>query len=458
MLLAACGKDPAPATPAENAWPLDGFLQYLPDNLSLTLRLPSADAPPAGIAKLLEALGRAGLFQAPGLDSARSQGLAVTTAGAWVHYLPAKDKAQLNRALQAGAHKVAHREESDWTILSLGGKGAGRVQGEPLPPGHAALRVRFHPLLDLVFPPGDTLEAGLTLGGAGFDLSGRLRPGEGSPTAARVAGAAACQGGWIDLIPASLAVRAETTLPAPALAAMLTRTFGAYCGIPLDKDRVLVERFLRELLTGLDQTAGIAIGIEFKEGQTSFVAIGRIGEGPPSPLLAGVRSHARSSFGPLVLDARREAPKGIIGHYAWLTEPKPVLKGLPESLWGLVGDLTGGEDGGLPTAYVAPSRWFVFGAGRRADRLVASVYKRLRGGAQSSAGSRALRAARERGKGDYVLGLVLSGSGFDGLAANDRKQIARLLHAGENAQMPDTIALSLFRDGEEIRLEGRALY
>ena len=228
--------------------------------------------------------------------------------------------------------------------------------------------------------------------------------------------------------------------------------------LPSEKDRVLVERFLRELLTGLDASAGMAIGVEFRDGQTSFVALGRIGEGAPSPLLAGVRSHGRSSFGPLVLDVRREAPKGILGHFAWVTNPNPQLDDLPETLWSLVGDLCGGEEGGLLTAYVEYQGWYLLGAGRRADRLVATVHKRLRGAAQRSSGSRALRAVRGRGKGDYVLGIVLAGSGFDGLVDNDRKELARLLHAGPSAEGSGTIALSFFRDGEEIRIEGRMLY
>ena len=41
-LLAACGEDPAPAGPGSDAaWPVDGFLAYLPEDVTITLRLPT---------------------------------------------------------------------------------------------------------------------------------------------------------------------------------------------------------------------------------------------------------------------------------------------------------------------------------------------------------------------------------------------------------------------------------
>ena len=197
LLAASCGGgsgSPTTTTEPTNeeaAWPSDGFLEHLPDELSITARLPplaTREAKPKAVAAMLEALGRPeALWAIEGVDPERGAGLAVTTGGGQVHYLPARDKAAINANLGELVKTMAYREEADWVILSRGGAGAGKNVGAPLPPGDAALRARFHPLLDIALASGDSLELGATLGAGGVDFSGAVRTGETSATRRRLA-------------------------------------------------------------------------------------------------------------------------------------------------------------------------------------------------------------------------------------------------------------------------------
>ena len=466
LLAASCGgaSDPKNEAPGgrDADWPQDGFLRFLPADLSVTVRAPSMttrDANPGAVTALLRALGRPrSIWSGKGIDPSRSAGLAITTAGARVHYLPALDKAAINRDLGDRVKTMAYREEQDWVILSQGGTGAGSAQGDPLPPGDAALRVRHHRLLDIAFGSGDTLELGLTLGGGGIDFSGRLRPAESSATSLRLATATPLADEILDLLPPVLAVRVETTLPASELAAPLTRRLAKHCGIAAEKDRVLIERFLRELLTGMDSSRGWGLGLDFKDGALSAIILGHKASGPPSPLLAGVRQRRRSSVGPLVLDFRNGAPRNSLGFWAWVVEARPAIEGLPETAWGAVARLSNEQDG-LRVAFTRVGNFVACAVGPRADLMLKSTRRRLAGAASRSPAVRALRAARGRVQdAPYVLGVALRGAGFSGLAESDRKAIAALVGAGGEAQVPGLAAFAGFlRDGG-LWIEGRLLY
>ncbi|MHC4958105.1 MAG: hypothetical protein ACYTGN_06990 [Planctomycetota bacterium] len=459
--LCACGSDPAPAAPpsdSNEAWPIDGFLRHLPQEWSLVARLPVHDAKAPAIDALTRALDRPELCAAlPGLDPDRAPGAVATPKGGWIRYYPARDKAKLNAALSDQLRQAAHREEQDWVMLSYGGATAGSAEGEPLPPGDAALRLRYHPAVDAAFQPGDALEAAVTLGPGGFEFSGRLRPTERSATRRRVTAAGVLDGDLVDLLPKSLALRVETTLPAAELASFLTRRIASHGGVAADEDRVKIERFLREVLTGADAPSGFAFGIEVHESGTSVVATGRVAGGLDSPLLLGTRERTRTTIGPLVLDLRRETPEGVLGFTAWLIDAKPRLDGVPEAAWRMVGDLAS-EDAGVPIAFAREDDWFVLAAGRRADRLTQLVRKSLRSGSSRSAASRALRAARERGQGDYVLGIAINALGLRSLPINDKGALRAMLGAGPAATGIRVLGIAGFRDGEELRIEGRGLY
>ena len=102
LLLAACHEPaPPPAPPAqtgEQAWTLDGFLRYLPEEQFVTVRLPPASATgsPAVVA-LLETLDRKLMGATAGLADDVGAGLVLTPGGAWAHFHPASDKGLLNR-------------------------------------------------------------------------------------------------------------------------------------------------------------------------------------------------------------------------------------------------------------------------------------------------------------------------------------------------------------------------
>ena len=466
LLLAVACADDEPSRPAAPVpVPADGFLHLLPHGVFLSMRLPPAarvEEEPEVFRLLLRAFGREvspnaaffGAEEPEGIDRMQGPGLALAAGGAWVHYLPAKDKSALNRAVRERARELAVREESHWVILSKGGKGAGTFQEAPLPAGDLALRVRHHPLLALVAQPGDTLELGIAVGGGGFNFRGRLRTRPESATRACLAEAHAGEGGLLDYIPSSLALRIETTLPVTPLAGFVTRRLAVHCGLNY-ADRVLAERFLRETLTGIDPETGIALGLEFREGTASFVALARLGPGPASPILKKLRREGRSSFGALILD-QREAPAGLVGWVAWLANAEPQLEGLPQSLWGWVGELAD-EERGMLFAHARWGKWLIVGGGPRADILVRAVRTKVATGTNRSKGSFALFHLREKGR-EYVFGAVFAGSGLDGLPPDDRAALAAVLGARPEARAARAIAVAGFRDGDDLSLEGRALY
>ena len=113
-LAGACAEPPQPersdSDQIREARPLDGFLNYLPPEVSLTVRLPSFDEVEArretygGLLRHLGLEGRDphvlmhGAEQPEGLDRARSPGWVRSTRGVETLYLPAVDKGLLNRA------------------------------------------------------------------------------------------------------------------------------------------------------------------------------------------------------------------------------------------------------------------------------------------------------------------------------------------------------------------------
>jgi hypothetical protein len=434
----------------------------LPPDASVVARLPSvrtAQEDPAATAAFLRMLGRGGLHGPSGdagLDPAAAPGLAGTPSGGWVHYLPAADRAALHRALGARAPDVVIREEGPYVIVSGGGAAAARGEDPPLLPGALSLRVRHHPLLAALAQPGDVLEIALAFAAGGFDLHGRLLPAPEGPTAEALRGARVLRGGLLDFIPGSLGLRVETSLAPALLAPWLARRVAVHASIREEADRVLLERLLREALTGADPEGGLAFGIEAREGGISFVALGRTAAGPPSPVLARIRRQSRTSFGPLVLDARDA--EGITGLQAWIAEGQPALEGLPEAAWPLAASLCGGEEGGLPIAFLDPEGWWVLGAGPRADVLARDVARRLREGSRRSTGAALLDAARERGGGDYVLGAVAAHEGLRDLPAADRAALGAAFGALPDAKPPQVVALAGFRQDGALALEGRAAY
>lgn len=471
LLAAACGEATAPppsGPPVPARPPADEFLDHLPAGVALTMRLPSAAAVeerPEAMAALLRACGhgaaspRSAFFavdRPEGIDPDRAPGLALTAAGGWVHYLPAGDKGALNRALQGRGGKASVRELDRWIVLSRVGHGAGEFREDPLPVGDLALRVRHHPLLKLLGQTGDVVELGLRIGPGGVDLAGRLVPGGSGGTAAMLADARPGAGGLVDYIPSGLALRIETTLPPTLLATFLTRRLILHGGVEAPDDRVLLERFLREVLTGTDPDSGYALGLEFKGGKASFVVVGEAGPGPASPILAKLQRDERSSYGALVLD-RRDAPDGLLGWYAWIADAKPKLDGLPECGWGWVDGLAH-EEKGLLLAYARWQRWFVVAGGPRADLLARAVRSRVARGANRSLGSFLLLDLCQRGGGDYVLGAVFAAVGLDGLPPADRRALGAMFHAGADAQAPRALAVAGFRADGALVLTGRALY
>jgi len=464
----ACGDATDPAPPPPVRAPADEFLSHLPQGVALTMRLPSATAVerrPEAFAALLRACGREttspravffAVDRPEGIDPEQGPGFAMLPSGGWVHYLPARDKSALNRALQGRTGAVSVRELNRWVVLSRVGLGAGDFEEKPLPAGDFALRVRQHPLLKLLGQTGDVLELGVRLGLGGFDLAGRIVPGGSGGTAAALADARPGAGGLVDYIPSGLALRVETTLPPTLLASFLTRRVIAHGGIEGSDDRVQLERFLREALTGIDRNTGYALGIDFKGGKASFVVVGEAGPGAASPILAKLQRAVRSSYGALVLD-EREAPDGLLGWYAWVADATPKLDGLPECSWGWIDGLAH-EERGLLLAYARWRRWFIVAGGPRADLLARAVRSKVARGANRSRGSFALLDLRQQGDGDYVVGAVFAAAGLDGLPPADRQALSAMFHAGATAQAPRALALAGFRKDGALTLTGRALY
>jgi hypothetical protein len=468
LAAAACGDAPDPAPPVRKPAVADEFLSHLPGSVALSMRLPSAAAVeqrPEAFAALLRACGRDatspralffGVDPPEGIDPDRAAGLALTPKGGWVHYLPARDKGALNRALRGRAGEVSLRELDRWIVLSRVGFGVGEFEEDPLPAGDVALRVRRHPLLKLLGQTGDVLELGFELGPGGFNYAGRVVPGGSGGTAAVLAEARPGAGGLVDYIPSSLALRVETTLPPTLLASFLTRKLIAHFGFAEPEDRVLLERFLREVATGIDRKTGYALGLEFKGGKASFVIVGQNAPGAASPILAKLQRDARSSYGAFILDGR-EAPDGLIGWYAWVADAEPELDGLPECTWGWIDGLAH-EERGMLLAYARWRRWFVVAGGPRADLLARAVRSKVARGASRSLGSFALLDLRKRGAGDYVVGAVFAAAGLEGLPAADRRALAAMFHAGASAQAPRALAFAGFHRDGVLAFAGRALY
>ena len=467
LLAAACGGEESPTPARLEAPPLDGFLQILPEGASVTMRLPSpraVEAQPDAYAALIRALGwkespQMVFFRTEngvGLATDRAPGLALTAGGARVHYLPAADKGALNQALRPLPRTVALQEQNSWIVLSEGGKGVGNASEGPLPAGDIALRVRHNSLLASLAHAGDSLEVGLRLGGAGVEFEATLTPGANSPTREWLAQARPDEGGLLEYLPSSLALRVETTLPTTFLSTAITRRLVRHTGVKDPADVVLVERFLREVMTGADPATGLALGIEFRDGRASVVALGRSATGPDSPILAKLRRDDRTSFGALVFDAR-EAPAGLRGWSVWVAQAEPNLDGCPECAWPAVGEIVD-EEQGLSVAYVTHDGWSILAAGPRADLLVRFVRSKVAYGANRSVGSFELLRMRERGSGDYVLGAVLAGQGLEGMPEEDRKALRALVGATPAAQAPASLAIAGFTDGQKLSLVGRARY
>jgi len=469
VLACGAGEEP-PAVSGAEAWPLDGFLHYLPKRWGLAMRLPPkklAESRPEALAGLFRLLGfdpartnrmLYGAREPQGLDPARSPGFARTPEGDWIEYLPAKDKAAFNRALAKDLGPRRRREEGDYILLSSGQVGRDLVEAGPLPPGDLAFRLRFHPLLALIASPGDQIELRAALGGVGLALRGRFLTAENSATGRAFAASAPISEPLPDYLPGWLGIRVETALPPTFLAGFLTRRLSLHAGVKEQADRVVIERFLREVLTGLDPSAGFAFGIEFREGTVSCVAYGKLAPGPDSPILAKLRKRDRMSFGPLIVD-QRDAPKGIAGWSVWLADPAPRLEGLPETAWPLLESMTAEEEGsGLPVAYAKWEDRGILGIGPRADLLVRAVQRRLAQGTELSPGAATLAKLRGAGETGPVLGVVIQKAGLAELAAADRRALRALFGATDTARPPAYIAICGRGSPAGLELTGRLEY
>ena len=143
----------------------------------------------------------------------------------------------------------------------------------------------------------------------------------------------------------------------------------------------------------------------------------------------------------------------------WTVEAAPELEGLPESVWPWIGDLSNSdEDGGVFLGYGMWEDRFIVAGGPRAYLLVQSVRRRLAAGTERSEAATQLRLARERGKGDYVLGIAIDGSRLNDLAESDRTALRRSFRAGASALVPSVISLAGFHHDGDLWLEGRVLY
>jgi hypothetical protein len=290
----------------------------------------------------------------------------------------------------------------------------------------------------------------------GIEFSGRLVPGDNSPTTEAVAQAGGALAGHIDLLPAWLGVRFESTLPSTVYATLLTRRIARHAGLPAGEMRENLERFLREATTAIDPETGLAVGIEFRDGIASFVAVGMIADGVASPVLAKLPNARRTTFGGLVLDAR-ETSAGLTGFFAWCPEPQPELE-VPDSVAPVLNNLLR-EEAGVPVSFWSAERYAVVAAGPRADALAQNVARRVTSGTQGSAGSRQLEQVRRRGRSDCILGAIISGAGLAGMAPADRDRLGSMFLAGAEAVAPKLLVLAAFRDeSTNLRLEGRLIY
>jgi hypothetical protein len=461
--LAACGagEKEAGGGPGDPTRP---FRRW-PDDTRIAFRLPAPSdvaARPEAFQAFVRALnGDAAnatgfLFGAEAMEGVApgASPFAALTAGGWLRALPAGDMAALNRSLAARPPEALAQEIDGFLVLSRDARSGGGVE-PPLPQGDLALRVRHHPLLAFLATAGDVLEAGLVLGSGGFDARARLEPGPGSPTAALLAGARDGEGGLLDFLPPSLVLRVETTFAPTFLASPVAKGLARHAGFAEEGDRIVAERLLREALTGADPATGIAFGFEARGGEISFVVVARDAAGPASPILAKLREQERSSFGPLVLD-RRDAPKGLLGWSLWIAQATPTLEDLPELLWGTVGGLSD-EAKGLPLAYASCDGWSILAGGPRADALAHATKSRFEGGSTRTAAGVELFQLRDRGEGDYVLGIAFEPP-LEGVPAADRAALGAAFGAGEGARGTRAVAAAGFRAGGGLTLLVRALY
>jgi hypothetical protein len=378
---------------------------------------------------------------------------AIMSSGAWLRALPVADMAAARRAYEGLPADVV-AQETDGLLVIFRGTLPGEGVEPPLPPGDLALRVRHHPLLAQVAESGDTIEAALDLGTAGLDARGRLVPGPNSTTRGLLARAAKGEGGLLEFLPPSVFLRVETTFPPVFAAGAVARRLARHAGFAEEKDRVVVERLLREALSGADPGTGLAIGCEARGNELTVVVVAREGEGPASPVLRKLRDDERSSFGPLVLD-RRDAAAGLSGWFAWIAQAKPELEDLPECFWGTAGALAD-ESTGVPVAYAAFDGWAVVAIGPRADALARSTKSRLEGGSTRSPGAVELRRLREGG-GEYVIGVVVEPLVAD-LPAADVAVISASFGGAQGARGPKAVAVAGFRAGTALDLRARVLY
>jgi hypothetical protein len=429
------------------------------------LRLPppgSVAASPDGATALLRALGRDATAPAAFLyGAAAPEGLApeapphvaLTASGGWMRVARTADMAAARRAFEGGGGDVVVQEAGDLLVTFRGTLPGAGVEA-PLPDGDVALRIRHHALLSALAEPGDSLEAGIDLGGAGLDARARLVPGPGSPTADLLARAVPGEGGLIDYLPPSTFLRVETTFHPAFLAAAAARRFARHLGLAEAKDRIVAERLLRETLTGADPATGLAIGVEARDGEVSVVVVARDAQGAASPILAKLRSDGRSSYGALVLD-RRESAAGH-GWFAWAAQAVPSLDDLPECLWGFV-DLLSDEAKGLPVAYAAFDGLSVVAIGPGADALAAATRARLEGGSSRTPGAAELRRLRESRTGEYVIGVVVE-PGPAALPAADLEAFRASLGGIEGARGTAAFAAAGFRSEGALEILARAFY
>jgi len=344
-------------------------------------------------------------------------------------------------------------------VLGTGGAAAGTV--EPLPPGDLAIRVQHHALLDAIAQPGDRLELGITLHPRGLWAVGRLIPAVNSPTVEAVATARGAVFGRIDLLPAWMAIRIETTMAPTLLARAAARRIARHTGLEEGDLRDNIERFLREAATAINPESGYAIGIDCKEGALTFAVVGHIAAGPASPVLAKLARDRRSSFGGLTLDGREVKGKSLRGFFAWVPQAKTNATGLPTTAVALLADLSD-EDVSVPVTYAEAEGVAVVTAGKNADSVARKILKRVRDGMRSSSATAQIAAMQER-EGDSserIWGAAVSGRRLAGLASADIAALRAMFHCGEAATAPKLIVIAAFRRkaGATIGIRARVLY
>ncbi len=463
LFLAACSDAPPETLPGPPAPTRDGFLDQLPREVALTVRLPAAEvfqARPDDFGPLLSAFGLGetprklfyGTEAMTGIDPKRGPGFALTQGRAWVHYLPAADKAALALAMRERvASGTNYREEDDWVLLFSGGAA---FRGKPqaaLPTGDIALRLRHHNLLGMFASPGDTLEGALRVAGSRAAFQGRLIAGEKSTTGDVIERSVAGEGGNVEFLPAGLALRAETTLPPTFIASFFGRKLALHCGIQEPVARRSLIRLLREALTSVDTEAGFTFGIDVRGGALSFVALGQIADGSPSPLLSRIlKSGSSHRLGALVIDSIEEA-HGLHEYAAWFYEGEPVLEGLPDFATDAVRSLCN-RDRGLELVYGAVEDRFVFAAGPRARSLARQALRRLQEGASRDGAAWELEPMRHQADEEYVLGMLVDGTAFEQLSAEDRAALKSFLGVPATATGVRVLVLAGYREKGALKL------